>query len=290
MQLLASNLPKIVKCREIDEVIVVDDASTDDSVKFVKSKFPKIVLIEKVTNSGFSTSVNLGVKASRGELVVLLNSDAAPEKEFLQPVLPHFTDPRLFAVGCLDRSLEGDNIVERGRGVGVFTRGFLMHQRGETDKADTLWVSGGSGIYRKQIWEELGGMDAMYDPFYWEDIDISYRAQKQGYKILFEAKSTVSHHHSLGAIYSHYTKSSIRAVAYRNQFLFIWKNITDFFLLWQHFIWLPYHLGKMFVSGDWAFFVGFGKAILRLPEVFRQRRREIGKVKKTDREVLNQFS
>ena len=288
--LLENNLGQVFKRADVDEVIVVDDASTDDSVSYIKANFPKVKLIEIVVNKGFSTAVNLGVKAAGGDLIALLNTDAIPEKDFLQFALPHFSDPGLFAVGCLDRSIEGQNSVERGRGVGRFHRGFLMHERGDTDKANTLWVSGGSGIFRKVIWEQLEGMDEMYNPFYWEDIDLSYRAQKVGYKVMFEAKSIVVHRHGEGAIKIHHSKETIHSIAYRNQFLFVWKNISDNSFLVEHLIWLPFHLGTMFVKGEWPFFKGFGQALLHLPEIINQRLSRQNRIIRTDREILALFS
>lgn len=288
--LLAKNLPVILKVMGIEEVVVVDDGSTDGSAEYLKREFPKVKLIEKVTNSGFSTTVNLGIKATDADVIVLLNTDVIPRQDFLTPLLAQFKDPQVFAVGCLDESIEDTGMVKRGRGVGKFTRGFLQHACGEVDRTDTLWVNGGSGAFRKIIWEELGGMDEIYNPFYWEDIDLSYRAQKAGYKVLFEPKSVVIHRHNEGAINSFYTGEQIKIIAYRNQFLFVWKNITDTNLVIQHLLWLPYHKLRALLRGDWPFWRGFFQALLKLPEVLRKRRYQDVVYKKSDAEVLSRFA
>jgi len=275
-ELLKKNLPKVfeaIKDYE-SELVVVDDGSTDKSVQEIQnskiemqnysSKF-KIILNDK--NVGFASTVNRGVEEASGEIIVLLNTDVAPEKYFLEPLIRHFRNPNIFAVGCMDKSREGKRVVLRGRGLGGFRRGFLVHWRGEVDKNDTLWVSGGSGAFRKSIWNKLGGFDPLYNPFYWEDIDISYRALKSGYKILFEPKSIVLHEHEKGSIRRHYAKYQIKTIAYRNQLIFIWKNITDLDKQFSHIAWLPYHIVATLLRGDFHFLLGFLLAVIKLPYI-----------------------
>src|SRR3989344_157996 len=265
-EILKKNLPKVLLAVGGAEVVVVDDASVDGSLKVLDNFKQRIRIIKNEKNLGFSSTVNRGVKDAKGEIVILLNTDVYPEKGFLSPLLFHFKDEKIFAIGCMDKSVEDDKTILRGRGTGIWKRGFLIHSRGEVDKADTLWVSGGSGAFRKSIWDKLGGFCEIYNHFYWEDIDLSYRAIKSGYKVLFEAKSVVFHEHEKGAIKKKYSQSRIKTIAYRNQFIFVWKNITDLDLQFAHFLWLPYHFIKALLHKDWAFFSGFIQAALRLPK------------------------
>ena len=80
------------------------------------------------------------------------------------------------------------------------------------------------------------------NPFYWEDIDLSYRAQKAGFIVLFEKESIVTHRHEEGAIKRYHTSKKVRVITYRNQFIFAWTNMSDLPLILSHFLWLPYHL------------------------------------------------
>src|ERR1035437_5274859 len=134
--LLKVNLEKVLK--EVSsyqlgkvEIIVVDDKSTDDSVKFINefkdSKANGLILVENKKNLGFAPTVNKGVKAATGEIVILLNTDVYPKDDFLEPLLKHFSEKQVFAVGCLERSIEGNVVVLRGRGLGEWKRGFLVH-------------------------------------------------------------------------------------------------------------------------------------------------------------------
>ena len=236
---------------------------------------------------GFASTVNRGVEEASGDLIVLLNTDVIPEAGFLKAALPYFNDPKVFAVGFMQKCDEAGKIIFRGRGVGKFSRGFLIHSRGEVDKDDTLWVSGGAGVFRKKIWQTLGGMNPLYNPFYWEDIDICYRALKAGYKLVFERNSFVSHNQNKGAIRSTYTNIEINKIAYRNQIIFVWLNITDALFLIEHFLYLPVHLARSIVKHDLPFLQGCFLSILKLREIFLYRNRYNKLIVKKDREILN---
>ncbi|HVZ58165.1 MAG TPA: glycosyltransferase family 2 protein [Patescibacteria group bacterium] len=302
--LIAKNLPLYLpilqayakKNNTTVQVVINDDGSTDGSWERLQKSLDKKIIGVEFTflsngrNIGFSTTVNRGVAAAKGEIVVLLNADVLPDKDFLEPLLIHFSDPQLFAVGCMDKSIEADgSTVLRGRGVGKWVRGFLLHSRGEPDDSLTLWVSGGSGAFRKKIWERLGGLNEMMNRFYWEDIDLSYRAQKAGYRVLFEPKSTVIHEHEEGSIKKNVKPLHVRITSYRNQFYFIWIDISDLSLIMSHLFWLPLQLFSALIHGDTAFLRGFIQALLHLPQVLYRRRRVQSFTKVSDHTILARF-
>ena len=222
--------------------------------------------------------------------MILLNSDVAPHKDFLTPLLKHFDDGIVFAVGCMDESIEDGKTVLRGRGIGKWQRGFLMHSKGDNDKNTTLWVSGGSGAFRKNMWDRLGGLDPLYNPFYWEDIDLSYRALKAGYRLVFEPESVVRHEHEKGAIKTKFKSAQVRKIVFRNQFIFIWKNITQQGLLISHILWLPYHFLKALLARDWIFMAGFWEALGMLSQV-KQSREKARKISvRKDSDILRKYT
>lgn len=281
------------------EIIIPDDASKDNSVEviaeFIASIKEKHIVGKTIHNDdrakgGFSANVNRGVALATGEILLLLNSDVIPKKGFLELLLRHFSEKDIFGVGCMDESIEEGKIVPRGRGIGKWQRGFLQHSAGELDKTNTLWVSCGSAAFRKSLWDQLGGLQNMYNPFYWEDIDLSYRGQKAGYKVVFEKESVVTHEHSKGAILTNYKPEPVRIIAYRNQFFFVWVNITDSSFLLSHLIWLPYHFLNAIKGQDKAFLLGFGKAIFQLPKVLKVRKENKKLLKISDRQIIQQFS
>lgn len=296
--LIEKNLPKVLDAisgQKDIEIIITDDASTKDEqiklkgiVRHTKetSNVP-VTLIQHKKNSGFASNVNSGAFASGADFLVFLNTDVAPKKGFLTPLLEDFKKhPKLFGVGCMDESIEGEKKVLRGRGTASWKRGFLVHTRGEVNKSDTFWVSGGSSMVRRSMFEKIGGFDPLYNPFYWEDIDLSYKAQKAGFTLLFDNRSIVVHDHAKGAIKKHFSSTEVKTIAYRNQLIFIWKNITDTKLIVSHIFWLPYYLTRALVSLDGAFLLGFCLALSKLPVIINTRARQKRLWKRRDSAII----
>lgn len=300
--ILEHNIPRVIAVLKKytqgkKEIVIVDDASTDSSqsildkiVDTYSQKDLPITVYKNTYNKGFSSTVNTGVSHAKGEIVILLNTDIIPEDGFIEPLLSHFTDEKVFAVGCMDKSIEGDTTVLRGRGLGSWQRGLFVHSKGEVTKQNTLWVSGGSGAFRRDAWNTLGGLDSLYNPYYWEDIDLSYRAVKSGYSVTFEPKSIVIHEHEKGSIKTQTKQKEINTVAYRNQFIFIWKNITQPTFLIQHILWFPIHFCKALLRRDSSYINGSIAAFKKLPEILKSRARAKKLYVTSDAKVLAQAS
>ena len=302
-KILSKNLPHVLAAvKEYKkgkvEIIIPNDPSTDNSKAVIAdfiSSLEGTGVIGKTTDnlrkeeSGFSKNVNRGVLLATGDVLILLNSDVRPRKDFLEPLLAHFADEKVFAVGCMDESIEEGKTVLRGRGIAYWARGFLHHQAGTLEKTNTFWVSGGSGAFRKKIWDKLGGLDILFNPFYWEDIDLSYRALKSGYTLVFEPKSVVVHEHEEGVIKTKFKPKHVQKIVYRNQFFFTWKNITDGKLVFAHIAWLPYHFVTALMRKDWVFFKGFFLAFLQMSRVENSRYRAKKYFVRTDGEILKEF-
>jgi GT2 family glycosyltransferase len=231
-KLLEKNLPAFVKAKEnsknnIKEIIIVDDGSWDNSVNFLKQNYPEIKLIKHKINRGFSAAVNTGVRASKGDLILLINTDVLPEENFLEPVFKHFADNKIFSVSLHEKKY--------GWAQGNFSEGYIGLGMGTEMKEPhiSFYVSGGSGVFRRKIWMELGGMDEkLLSPFYWEDIDICYRAWKRGYVNMWEPDGKVVHNHE--STISKFPKSYVQRIRERNQLLVIWKNIHSRSLFRKH--------------------------------------------------------
>lgn len=296
-ELLRKNLPKVLAAvrnytdMKAVEIIVVDDGSTDESIEVINGlQNQNLKLIRHNKNFGFSTTVNDGVRKATGEILVLLNTDVIPEENFLKKIVAHFKNENVFAVGFMDKSIENDTVVLRGRGIGKWDRGLLMHQKGDVNKTNTLWVNGGSGAFRSDIWNKLKGFNSLYNPFYWEDIDLSYRALKQGYNLVFDKEIIVTHEHESGSIKSNYSSFEYRKIAHRNALIFVWLNITDFGLMLSHIFWLPYHLVNTLIKEDTAFINGLIEALIKLPVILKSRRKINQNTKISDRVILKDFS
>lgn len=233
IQLLRENLPSVEAAaknvpNDIIEIILVDDASNDDSISFVNEKYPDIKIISLKNNQRFAEAANTGFRAAKGELVCLLNNDVKPSKNFLSKTSQLFEDEKVFGVSLAE---EGYSWAK-----GHFNKGFVEHKPGRKVNSvhSTFWISGGSGVFRKSMWNLLKGLDSkVYSPFYWEDLDISYRAMKRGWRLLWDPSSLVSHQHeSTNKLFNFKYRSRIQE---RNQLLFIWKNITSSRMIRQHY-------------------------------------------------------
>lgn len=275
-KLLERNLPAVVSASEEAEIIVVDDASPDESNDFLKKNYPQIKLVKHKQNRGFAAAVNSGVEAAGADWVVLLNLDARPKKGYIKACLPHFKNKDVFAV----------SFAEPGQSWATarFERGFVEHKPGpRTDKTHiSFWASGGSAIFDREKWIVFGGMDELYKPFYWEDIDLSYRAWKRGWQVLWEPKAVVEHEHE-GIIGQYFSTQYRERVAARNQLFFIWKNITSFRMLAEHKLWLASRLIK---PGFWPVYFS---AWLKLPQLLPRHLREMKEVTATDEKVFAKF-
>lgn len=282
--LLKKHLPQVIKSlRKHDEIVVVDDASTDATIPWLTEVFHlksvstpikdtfcfrsiykdmDIKVLVNQTNQRFASSCNRGVETAKSEIVILLNNDVSPDRDFLSFLLPHFRDKKVFAVGCLELAANEGN-KKYGRNEAHFERGFLVHNRAKyQDGSETFWASGGSSAFRKTMWDKLKGFDLSYRPAYWEDIDLSYRARKRGWKIEFEPKALVHHVHESTNI-GVFGKNRMEVMAYKNSILFMWRNARGRELL-DHFIWLPYHMVFTVLRSRGRFLLGLGEAIKSL--------------------------
>lgn len=283
-KLLEKHLPQVVTAAKGAHIIVVDDASTDDSVAFLHNTYPEIIVVRNEKNHRFAHSCNQGVLATTTPVVVLINNDVSPEPDFLRYLLPYFADPTVFAVGCLETNDAG---VASGRAGMRFARGIFVHWRAQDQSSgNTAWVSGGSGAFSRELWNNLGGMDTLFAPAYEEDRDLSYRALKRGYRVVFESKARVFHHHETTNT-SVLGSTTMNIASHKNQLLFIWKNITDPLMLGEHLLFLPYHLifSSMRTRGN--FLLGFFWALTQLPAALLKRSHLRGEI--SDRAVIEKL-
>ena len=278
LKMLKKNLPQVVAAAgEKVQLVIVDNGSDDGSVDWLKRSYPQAKLISLSCNYGFGPACNLGVEEADSELVVLLNNDVVPEAGFLKPIKIVFDDEKVFAVTFHEPQFSWAG--------GDFDGGFLNHYPGPKPKARhfSLWASGGSSVFRRIYWRELRGFDPLYHPFYWEDTDLGYRAWKRGWKIYWEPAAIVHHRHE--STVSRFSSGYVSRIKQRNHLLFIWKNITDQVLFKRH-------LGaliKRIITHPGYLRVVLA-ALIKLPLVVRQRRREMVESIVSDWEVFDIFN
>ena len=284
-ELLSKLIPNLARVGLADSVIVVDDASTDGSADFVRSQFPGIKIIVRAHNGGFSAAVNDGIRATDSEFVLVLNNDVELTEGFLAPLLTVFAESDVFAVSP-KILLGGWDGVDDGAKSAVWHHGMIYadHLQGVSEVKSVFFVSGCAALYRRSMLNELRGFDEAYAPFYWEDVDLSYRAWKRGWKSVYQPASRVAHVHS--ATISSLCRAYVDSIKTRNNLLFLWRNVEDKSLVRQHRIWLPLVLAKRVFSRDFAFLRGFLLARPKYSEALRFREEDSKYRVMSDKEIF----
>jgi len=280
-QLLEKHLPSVIQALSANpenEIIVVENGSTDGSADWLRRNFPQVRLVEPGRNLGFGAGANAGVRAARNDIVVLLNNDMQVDRGFLAPLLEGFQDEKVFAVSCqIFFSDQTRRREETGLTEGWWENGALRvrHRADDniTDLFPCFYGGGGSCAFDRRKFLELGGFDELFAPFYLEDADLGYRAWKRGWKVLYQPRSRVWHEHR-GTIGRRFRPAEIDAVLKRNFLLFAWKNIHDWRRLAAHFFFtLADGLATLAAgkSPERATFQGLWHAFRRLPRATASR-------------------
>jgi GT2 family glycosyltransferase len=295
--LLAATLHYEAHLGKFWEIIVVDDGGTDDTRSWIETIPEKRVkLVTRRRNGGFSEACNSGFLACHYDVVVLLNNDVMVDPGFLPPLLQHFQDPSIFAVTCKAKSRDQVTFCNGGK-IGEFHLGFWKafqnYDRSDKNSAClpqliSFTVCGGFCAFERRKLLELGGFEPLMSPFYWEDVELSYRAWKRGWCVLYEPESIVYHDAST-TIKKSFKKIKITRIDIRNRFLFLWKNLHDPFLLVAHIGGTILLVLQALVVFRVAFFLGLLDAFKKLPSLLPKRWEERRHRKRKDREILKMF-
>lgn len=183
------------------EIIVVDNGSTDDSVKTIKRLFPDVKIKKNKKNLGFAQGNNIGAKIAKGNFLVFLNNDTTVEKNWLKPLANKILDNDVGA--CMPKivytSYHGKKKKIINTAGGGFTRFGFPYLIGEGEKKEKynkseliFWSSGCCLMIKKQLFFKLNGFDKNF-VMYAEDFDLSWRVWNEGYKVMFVPDSVIYH-------------------------------------------------------------------------------------------------
>jgi GT2 family glycosyltransferase/glycosyltransferase involved in cell wall biosynthesis len=294
--LLEKYLPSIITAlsgNDGNEIVVVDNGSTDGSADFVREAFPSVRVLALPENLGFGGGSNAGFRAAKNDIVVLLNSDMRVAPDFLHPLLEDFSDESVFAVSCQIFFSDPDKLREEtGLTQGWWDHGKLRvrHRIDAQVKSayPCFYGGGGSCAFDRRKFLELGGFDHLLAPFYLEDTDLGFAAWKRGWKVLYEPRSVVFHEHR-GTIGKTFSDAYIQGVLKKNFLLFTWKNIHEWSRLAEHFAFVFADVMIAAALGDApgrANGAGLWKAFLQLPGAMRSRTRARSAAALTDTEAF----
>ena len=286
-ELLMRFLPSVIRALDFypgeGEILVVDDGSTDNTVEFLKEKFPDVKTNRLEKNRGFAAAVNRGVADASYEWVLLLNNDVEVSENLIDPLIAHFNNPRVFGVCARSLDWDGETFRDGGK-VGTWKRGFWRVWRNydrieggsATDSSSplpTFYCTGGFSVFHRLKWLELGGLDEMFSPFNWEDTDICYRALKRGWSLVYEPQATVYHSPNT-TIGSSFRRTYVRYISKRNRLLFHWKNLTQPAMLARHVFFLCLSIPLALLRLDPVSVAALFGALRFLPRIRRLRATE----------------
>lgn len=274
------------------EIVVVDDGSTADTAERTWATCPDAVLVRHDGNRGFAAACNTGVSRASHEVVVLLNNDVVATGPFLDPLLSHFRDERLFAVNPRVYQAEdgrpGGGLVRGAMHCGLLRLRWAERESLRDGRALTLYANGAAMAVSRSKYLALGGFDTLYAPFYSEDLDLSYRAYQRGWTVLYEPESRLTHEHG-ATIGARHDRAFIDRVSARNRILFVWRNVRDPRYLASHAFWMMARFLGAVLKGDLTFPRALMDAAL-LVDAVRTRRRSDPDPVATDREILGSTS
>jgi GT2 family glycosyltransferase len=289
-QLLRDNLPSVLASLEHwggnHELIVVDDCSTDGSCRMLSEEFPTIRVIRNSSNLGFSRTCNVGMREVKYPIALCVNSDVKATLDLIEPLLRPFAAADVFAVTpdiLAEREGCNQGIVYGGCHKG-FLRGGFARIGGAVAARENLYAVGACVAYDMEKFRALGGYAEIFTPYLFEDVDISYRAWKRGWKSLYQPGSAVYHYSS--ATIGKTKKRHKRTIYFRNRFLFHWINLSDPAALFRHCLAIGLRLSVSFLWLDFSYYRAFFGALGRWRAVLAMRRLERPHRSLSDAQVL----
>ncbi len=184
------------------ETIVVDNASRDGSVTFLKDNYPEVKVIQCEKNLGYGGGNNRGLSVAKGEYIVFLNNDTRADRDWLLHLVSAAKKDDGIGM-CASKILNYDNPdVIDNTGLLIYPdgiargRGRLQKDRGQFDEQkDVLFPSGCAGLYKKKMLDEIGWFDEDFF-LYMDDVDIGLRGRLAGWKCIFVPEAVVYHKYS----------------------------------------------------------------------------------------------
>jgi GT2 family glycosyltransferase len=273
--LLGENLPFLLEAlKGIDnEVIVVDDCSSDDSVDMLQRDFPRIRVVTSKSNEGFSATCNKGIHAANKKLLCIVNTDVRFTTDYFTNAIQHFTNDNLFAIKGDIINYQNDitNITNTETApVLYYKSGFLRFNHGILPDGSKMTgninehfvLLGCCFVCDRQKMLELDGYDEIFSPYYWEDADLAMRALEKGYELLYLPECRI-YHKTSSTIGATRKKWHRQLVSYRNKFLFTWHHLHCLDQWISHIAFTFFNILSRWVILDWKYYAAFIWAIFR---------------------------
>ena len=208
------------------EIIVIDDASADETAAYIRdAQIPNLIFLANDTNSGFSKTINKGIRQAKMELCLLLNNDMDIPSDFFEKTVPFLADDTVFGVCTEIRDRAGEKIIEGRKLPCMVRRELYFKETTEVGDGLTLYLCGGNALVSTSKLQELNGFNELFSPFYFEDFDLSLRAWRKGWKSIY-INSTFCKHTPSTTIRKENRNSFVEAIFIRNKLLLNYLHNT----------------------------------------------------------------
>lgn len=206
------------------EIIVVDNASCDDSDYIIEKEFPYVKLVRNKKNLGFAAGNNIGIRVAKGDIVILLNNDTIVEKGWLEGIMDTLTSSDEIGIVGSKILFPDKKTIQHAGGIihpNALTNhyGYGEEDIGQYDMIMNVdYVTGASIGIKKEVFEKIGFLEESYYPAYYEETEFCYRAKLHGYRVVYTPKSVLYHYGSASThlfsykFYYYYHKNRIRFV------------------------------------------------------------------------------
>lgn len=212
------------------EIVVVENASGDDSAARIRDAAPHVKLVVSKTNEGFAGGCNRGVAASNGEFIALLNNDARPDAGWVRSAMEKFAESAdIGAVASRVLDWEGELVDYIGAAMTWYGMGYKPFTSLPVPKTpgvprDVLFGTGSAMFVRRSVYEALGGFDERYFMFF-EDVDFGWRLNLRGWRFAYDPGSLAYHkHHASMDAFGPYKETYLLE---RNALYTLYKNLEE---------------------------------------------------------------
>lgn len=230
-------LPSVVENNDGYEIIIADNASTDNSIDFLKGNYPNLKTIQLSSNQGFAGGYNNALQEIKAEYYVLLNSDVEVSKNWVNPIIDLMeNDASIAACQPKIRSYHQKTHFEYAGAAGgyidwlgyPFCRGRIFDSYEQDfgqydDTKEVFWATGACMFVRAEVFHQLGGFDTHFFA-HMEEIDLCWRMKNAGHKIMYSSVSTVYH---VGGGTLHKSNPRKTFLNYRNGLAMLYKNLPS---------------------------------------------------------------
>lgn len=296
---LQDSLPALLRARKSYsggrvEIMLLVNGSTDDTVEVVSGKWPMVKIVEFDEIVGLPTLLNKGVEKALYPAAMILKDDMIVDEDFITPLLQILSIEDVFAVVPAVRLksrkgfITSINIMEFSRGK---LRLKLISDGKFPEPVYLPGLSGSASLFKRDEFLQLGGFDPIYDPAFFYDLDLGYRAWKRGMKVVYCRQSVIDRLDN-DILDSYYHEKKWEWLKIRNYLMFVYKNITSPKYYYRHWFDVMKKILaiKLGIDEDQLYLESWNRARIKNWDLSKKRKIEKKESFYTDVDLIKLFS